>query len=129
MGDQLKQIMDIKGTPTPAELYAMNSQYDAGVSFGPPIEPRPWDTVLGHRVDTQVVEFVKCLLQYDPGARPQPLEAMAAMFFDEFRRSAAQLDPMHFAFSAGELVGCPPHVRERLLPFRQPAPQGMLSDR
>lgn len=124
--DQLKQIIDIKGTPTPVELYAMSPQYDAGVGFGPPIEARSWETVLGHRVAPEVVELVGRLLQYDPAARPQPLEAMASMFFDELRRGAAQLDPSLFAFSAGEMVGCPPTVRERLIPFGQTGLPGML---
>merc|ERR1711871_1572724 len=40
--DQLLQIMEICGTPSPQDLYAMNPMFDAEVAFVPRVEAVPW---------------------------------------------------------------------------------------
>merc|ERR1719198_1632558 len=64
--DQLMCIAEICGTPTPAELYAMNRLYDAAVGFGERVEPVPWYQVLGHRAPSEAAHLVGRLLRYDP---------------------------------------------------------------
>merc|ERR1712176_1341237 len=44
--DQFGHIMQVLGTPTPADIHAMNPQYDASVCFEQRVKPLPWDIVL-----------------------------------------------------------------------------------
>lgn len=122
--DQLSCIAEICGTPTPAELHAMNKFYDAAVGFGPRVEPVPWYQVLGPRAPPEAAALVQRLLQYDPSKRPMPLMAMAWEFFDTLRRDAANHDPSLFQFLPEELDGLPLNIRERLLAVAAGHPGG-----
>mmetsp|Transcript_47663 Transcript_47663/g.138846 ORF Transcript_47663/g.138846 Transcript_47663/m.138846 type:complete len:435 (-) Transcript_47663:89-1393(-) len=126
--DQLAQIVEIRGTPTEGELYAMNPKYDASVGFRDRVEPLPWERVLRRKVEPEAVELLGRLLQYDPGARPKPLEAMACHFFDRLRQMAAQLDPALFDLRPEELAACEqPALRSRLTAAANAAKQLKLA--
>jgi len=115
--DQLHKIMEVLGSPTPQELYAMNPQYDAAVDFGSThIEALPWEKVLGRPVDAEAIALLGQLLKYDPSARVLPLHAMASSLFDELRRAHMwQRNSGLLSLTEEELAVCPPGVRERLL--------------
>eukprot|EP00933_Yihiella_yeosuensis_P042868 TRINITY_DN37532_c0_g1_i1.p1 TRINITY_DN37532_c0_g1~~TRINITY_DN37532_c0_g1_i1.p1 ORF type:complete len:441 (-),score=57.37 TRINITY_DN37532_c0_g1_i1:72-1223(-) len=117
--DQLQQICEILGTPTPSELHGMNRLFDAAVHFGPPIEALSWDKVLGGRGNLEVQALLRDILQFDPNSRPAAMDSLAAQLFDELRQQAHMLDPRLFNFSNEELASCSPGLGARLLPWRQ----------
>eukprot|EP00450_Noctiluca_scintillans_P026068 CAMPEP_0194513032 /NCGR_PEP_ID=MMETSP0253-20130528/45211_1 /TAXON_ID=2966 /ORGANISM="Noctiluca scintillans" /LENGTH=307 /DNA_ID=CAMNT_0039356547 /DNA_START=60 /DNA_END=980 /DNA_ORIENTATION=- len=84
--DQLQQIMEVLGTPTPEELFAMNPDYLT--TFEPPIAPLEWGQVFGYWVPPDAQALVAALLQFSPVARLRPLAAMSLPFFEELRREA-----------------------------------------
>lgn len=114
---QLSVIMEILGTPTPRELYAMNPQFEPSVGFGAPIEALPWTKVVGRHIAPDVQDLLSSLLRYEPASRLQPMAAMALQFFDELRQNAPQLDPALFTFSQEEFAdsSCGPAVRDKLI--------------
>lgn len=121
--DQLGQILEVLGTPSPAELHAMNPSYDAEVCFEPRVRPLPMEVVLGlgqGSVTPEAAELAAALLRFDPSARPQPMPALAAAFFDLMRRESAGSPPGAalpglIALAPAEITGCPVTMRDRLL--------------
>ncbi|CAE7684388.1 gsk-3 [Symbiodinium pilosum] len=83
--DQLFRIIEIMGTPTAQQLYAMNPYYDAGAIFTQ-VPALKWSKVLRERWTAEAEEILGHMLQFDPRKRPRPMEAMAAQFFGELRR-------------------------------------------
>lgn len=81
--DQIVEIIKILGTPTRAEIVAMNPNY-AEHRF-PQISPIPWEKVFKPGTDPEAISFVSSLLQYDPKDRPNPLVALSNKYFDEIR--------------------------------------------
>mmetsp|Transcript_54204 Transcript_54204/g.117140 ORF Transcript_54204/g.117140 Transcript_54204/m.117140 type:complete len:379 (+) Transcript_54204:123-1259(+) len=79
--DQLVQICEVLGTPSPQDFQAMNPNYNpsAAVGFSPQVEPLPWEAVLGNHVPAKLVELVSKLLQFNPDARPRPPQAMSML--------------------------------------------------
>jgi serine/threonine protein kinase len=116
--NQFMHIIEILGTPTPAELYAMNPMYDAAVGFGLKIEPVPWNVVVGS-APPDAVALIGRLLRYEPAKRALPMDAMASDFFNALRTDATQLGHFLFNFSSEELENLSPSVRERLLNVRR----------
>eukprot|EP00747_Dinoflagellata_sp_TGD_P203926 gnl/TRDRNA2_/TRDRNA2_77565_c0_seq2.p1 gnl/TRDRNA2_/TRDRNA2_77565_c0~~gnl/TRDRNA2_/TRDRNA2_77565_c0_seq2.p1 ORF type:complete len:270 (-),score=46.78 gnl/TRDRNA2_/TRDRNA2_77565_c0_seq2:108-917(-) len=117
--DQLAQIMEVLGTPSPADLCAMNPEFDATQDrFGTPVSAQSWELVLGRHVPAEATDFVALLLQYDPQARPYPLEALALSFFDVLRQDVAmrRKDPGLCTFSEEELRTLPVSLQEKLVP-------------
>ena len=102
------------GTPTRAEIAAMNPNY-TDFKF-PQIRAHPWAKVFSRRLPADAVEFVASLLRYDPRARSTPLAAMAHPFFDELRDPATRLPgsggplPPLSNWLPGELDGAPDDV-------------------
>ena len=112
--DQLVEIIKVLGTPTRAEIAAMNPNY-TDFKF-PQIRAHPWAKVFSRRLPADAVEFVASLLRYDPRARSTPLAAMAHPFFDELRDPATRLPgsggplPPLSNWLPGELDGAPDDV-------------------
>lgn len=85
--DQLQQIVEILGSPSPAEISAMNPEYGPSVAFEP-IGPLPWDKVFDHWVPPCAQALVGRILRYDPIVRPKAETTMGFSFFDCLRREA-----------------------------------------
>jgi len=114
--DQLLCIVEVLGSPSPAELHALNPMYDAAVCFQPRVEPLSWPRVLGTRTPVEVVELTGQLLRYEPRKRPEPMEAMASVFFDRLNQNHFNWqDPTFLMLTAEEIQGCHPSIKDRLL--------------
>lgn len=88
--DQLVEIIKVLGTPSKAEIEAMNSNY-TDFKF-PHIKPVPWSKVFHPQTDADAVDLVSRLLVYEPQKRVRPMEALAHPFFDELRRTVDESD-------------------------------------
>jgi len=87
--DQLIEIIKILGTPTQAQVKAMNPNH---TSFKfPEIKKHPWQKVFRSKAPPEAVDLVSKFLCYDPASRLKPLEAMAHPFFDDLRVRDARL--------------------------------------
>merc|ERR1719453_399562 len=104
------------GTPTPAELYAMNPKYDASSGFGAHVEALQWEAVLGNATPGDVRHLVASLLQYNPARRPKPLEVIASTFFDDLRVQASRRQGLnHLLLSPQEVAGCSLQAQQKLM--------------
>ncbi|CAE7463561.1 gskA [Symbiodinium natans] len=115
--DQLYKIIEIMGTPTAQQLYAMNPFYDAGAVFMQ-VPPLKWSKVLRDRWSAEAEEILGAMLQFDPRKRPRPMEAMAAQFFGELRRRPKSVAADLFNFTEQERASCPPEIFKNLMPQR-----------
>mmetsp|Transcript_49011 Transcript_49011/g.131554 ORF Transcript_49011/g.131554 Transcript_49011/m.131554 type:complete len:438 (-) Transcript_49011:233-1546(-) len=116
--DQLGQIVDILGTPTLQELYAMNPNYDRDVVFIQRIEPVPLEKVLRRKAGIETIELLGRLLQYDPTLRVRPVDGMAAALFEPLWQAAPQQRPELFDLSWEELAGCAEAASAEILAAR-----------
>eukprot|EP00929_Paragymnodinium_shiwhaense_P068785 TRINITY_DN34661_c0_g1_i1.p1 TRINITY_DN34661_c0_g1~~TRINITY_DN34661_c0_g1_i1.p1 ORF type:complete len:424 (-),score=46.77 TRINITY_DN34661_c0_g1_i1:133-1404(-) len=113
--DQLCKIMEILGTPTAADIHAMNPEYDASVLFREHVEAVPWIDVLGTGAPPDVRDLVKSLLQFNPAKRPRPLQVMASPVHDEVRQMAKKKGYLqHLLLTPQEVAGCPYSMQQRL---------------
>lgn len=88
--DQLVEIIKVLGTPSRQEIRAMNQNYTE-FRF-PQIKPCPWEKIFKMHSNTPTaIDLISKLLQYLPGKRIKPMEALAHPFFDELRKSDATL--------------------------------------
>mmetsp|Transcript_2729 Transcript_2729/g.6608 ORF Transcript_2729/g.6608 Transcript_2729/m.6608 type:complete len:449 (-) Transcript_2729:83-1429(-) len=104
--DQLVEIIKVLGTPTRAQILAMNQHYTE-YKF-PQIKPHPWQKVFRSLAPPEAIDLLSKLLQYDPTVRFTPLEACAHPFFDELRDPEMRLPngrplPPLFNFTPAEL--------------------------
>jgi serine/threonine protein kinase len=81
--DQLVEIIKVLGTPTKAELYAMNRNYTE-FKF-PQVKQYPWAKVFRSKTPPEAIDLLSKLLCYTPEDRLKPLAACAHPFFDELR--------------------------------------------
>jgi serine/threonine protein kinase len=81
--DQLVEIIKVLGTPTKAELYAMNRNYTE-FKF-PQVKQYPWAKVFRSKTPPEAIDLLSKMLCYTPDTRLKPLEACAHPFFDELR--------------------------------------------
>ena len=81
--DQLVEIIKVLGTPSKAELYAMNRNYTE-FKF-PQVKQYPWAKVFRSKTPDEAIDLLSKMLCYTPATRLQPLEACAHPFFDELR--------------------------------------------
>ena len=52
----------------------------------PLVKATPWNRIFRSKSTTpEFIDFISLLLQYDPKARPDPLEILGHPFFDELR--------------------------------------------
>jgi len=117
--DQLVEIIKVLGTPTREEIKCMNPNYSE-FKF-PHIKAHPWHKIFHKRMPPEAVDLVSRLLQYSPTLRCTALEACAHPFFDALRVPNACLPnerplPPLFNFTAQELAGASPELRQRLIP-------------
>lgn len=104
--DQLVEIIKVLGTPTRDQIHEMNPDY-RDFRF-PQIRPHLWSKVFRPRVPQDAIQLVSQLLDYTPGKRLKPLEAMMHSFFDELRLEETKLPndrplPPLFNFTPYEL--------------------------
>lgn len=117
--DQLVEIIKVLGTPTREQLTAMNPTYTE-FKF-PQIKPVRWERVFKNRPSPDAIDMLTRLLQYEPGARIRPIEALCQPFFDELRDQSTRLPNLRplqniFNFTEDELAQCTPEMRGRLVP-------------
>ena len=115
--DQLVEIIKVLGTPTRAEIGAMNPSY-TDFKF-PAIRAHPWAKVFSKRMPPDGVDLVARLLVYDPAARLSALDALAHPFFDELRAPGTVLPsgaplPALSDWRPGELDSASPEARRIL---------------
>lgn len=87
--DQLIEIIKILGTPTRAEITAMNP-FHTSFRF-PQIKAHPWNKVFRNKAPPEAVDLVSQYLRYEPLSRIDPFDSLAHPFFDELRDSNARL--------------------------------------
>jgi len=116
--DQLVAIMRVLGTPSQAEIHAMNPEY---TDFKlPMVTAVSWHQVFtANRVDPDAIDLVSQLLRYDPNERCTTYAALAHPFFDELRivykDGSVDKGPTLFNFSAAEKEAAGEYL-ERILP-------------
>lgn len=86
--DQLVEIIKIMGTPTRAQVSAMNPKYEGGEL--PQVQARSWASII-RNAPAEGLDFISSVLAYDPRQRPSALEALAHPFFDELRHPDCRL--------------------------------------
>lgn len=87
--DQLVEIMKVLGTPSKAEVTALNSTYTQ-FEF-PNIKPLMWAKVFSSCGSPELVDFFKTTLVYHPEKRPSGLECCAHPLFDDLRHPNTRL--------------------------------------
>lgn len=118
--DQLIRIIKIMGTPTPAELLAMNPSY-AEYAL-PPTKSVPWSSIFSCREDPQATDLVSRFLQFNPKLRLRPIDALSHPFFDELRLKDVKLpdtsmSPPHlFDFVTDEVEAFSCSTKSLLIP-------------
>jgi glycogen synthase kinase 3 beta len=117
--DQLVEIIKVMGTPTHAQINAMNPQYEG--SDLPQVQARSWASVI-RNAPAEGLDFISSVLSYDPRQRPSALEALAHPFFDELRRPECRLPngerlPPLFNWSAEERAQMSEGLRAHLTPL------------
>lgn len=113
--DQLSEIIQVLGTPTPGDLKAMNPGYPY-YEFTPQISPHPWETVLRGWAKQEFHELIGELLRFNPQARLPPLQALLHNYFDALRHNQDESRRKLFDFTPQELLWLSPRERERLIP-------------
>lgn len=116
--DQLVEIIKVLGTPSKAEIMAMNRNYTE-FKF-PQIRPHPWSKVFRARTMPDAIDLVSKMLQYSPTQRLKPMEGLAHPFFDELRSPTCVMPngkplPPLFDFSEHEFKAAGP-LAEKILP-------------
>jgi serine/threonine protein kinase len=117
--DQLVEIIKVLGTPSKAEIMAMNRNYTE-FKF-PQIKPHPWHRVFRTRTTPDAaIDLVSKMLQYSPTERLKPMEGLTHEYFDELRSSACRLPngkplPPLFNFSEHEFH-CAGALAAKILP-------------
>lgn len=117
--DQLVEIIKVLGTPTQAQIQAMNPNYTE-FRF-PQVRQHPWNRVFRSRTPADAIDFIATLLVYPPDERPKAMEALLHPFFDELREEGCVLPnggplPELFNFTTEEINAVPPEVIARLTP-------------
>nr|UXY87975.1 glycogen synthesis kinase-like kinase [Cryptomonas curvata] len=88
--DQLVEIIKVLGTPTKAQVRAMNNEY---LEFQfPKLAAHPWENVFhGKSLSLEAVDLISKMLDYLPFRRIRSIEAISHHFFDELRKVGAKL--------------------------------------
>lgn len=80
--DQLVEIIKVLGTPTDAQIKAMNQNYTE-FKF-PEIQRHPWEDIFP-KLDDNLLDILSKMLEYVPTKRIDPLTALSHPYFDELR--------------------------------------------
>lgn len=123
--NQLNEIIHVIGTPTAADLQAMNPAYPR-YEFQPAIEPLPWTSVFDQdvqRIPSNVHDLVGSLLKYSPSQRICPLSALLHPTFDQLRAKDHPAAKNLFNFRKDELWHASEADKKKLIPswYRPPA--------
>jgi glycogen synthase kinase 3 beta len=76
----LVEIMKLLGTPTDADLQAMNAPCVA--EDLPKLKPFPWDRIFSAGTPPEAIDLAQRLLRYDPKLRLDAVAILAHPFFD-----------------------------------------------
>jgi len=103
--DQMFQIINLLGTPSPTEIKAMSPNYSQ--MRLPDIAPTPLSTKLA-RSPKAAIDLLSKILRYDPTQRLDPFGCLAHPYFDELRQTGFTLPnntrlPDLFNFTESEL--------------------------
>ena len=110
------EIIKVLGTPSKAELYAMNRNYTE-FKF-PQVKQYPWAKVFRSKTPDEAIDLLSKMLCYTPATRLQPLEACAHPFFDELRGARPPLPVGSYTARGAPLTLCR-CARRPELPHRQ----------
>lgn len=113
--DQLVQIVKVLGTPSFADLQAMNPNYPK-YEFTPPVPAHPWDVVCKGFAPPDATDLLDQLLRYSPASRIAPLHALLHRFFDGLRVDSRGEHRSLFEFLPEELVWCTQQQKDKLIP-------------
>mmetsp|Transcript_8590 Transcript_8590/g.16864 ORF Transcript_8590/g.16864 Transcript_8590/m.16864 type:complete len:377 (+) Transcript_8590:526-1656(+) len=116
--DQLVEIIKIMGTPTRAQVNAMNPKYEGWEL--PQVQARSWSSII-RNAPADALDFISSVLTYDPRQRPSALEALAHPFFDELRNPECRLPngeklPPLFNWTSEERAQMSEQLRAHLTP-------------
>jgi len=119
--DQCVEMMKVLGTPSNAELRAMNPNYPKGYNFSINMPKLSWETVLskkGEKICTEdACDLVDQLVRYDPADRLPPMCCLMHRYFDSLReKELNNMTTPLFDFLPNELVFCISSEREKLVP-------------
>mmetsp|Transcript_43614 Transcript_43614/g.68289 ORF Transcript_43614/g.68289 Transcript_43614/m.68289 type:complete len:355 (-) Transcript_43614:168-1232(-) len=88
--DQLVEIIKVLGTPTKAQVRAMNNEYFE-FQF-PKLASHPWENVFhGKNLNVEAVDLMELMLDYLPSRRIKAIKAIGHNFFNELRKTGARL--------------------------------------
>jgi serine/threonine protein kinase len=116
--NQLVEIIKVLGTPTSAELQAMNPHYPE-YKFTPEIPKIPWEQMFPRLAkDRLTMDMVNSLLRYDPSSRLTPMQGLLHEYFETPLRTekSKNFGPPLFNFHEDELWLVTPEERKRLIP-------------
>lgn len=113
--DQLVEIIKVLGTPSPAELRAMNPNYPE-YQFTPKVNAHPWDEVLRNWPPREASDLISRLVTYNPAVRLAPLCALRHHYFDKLRAQEKEEHRALFTFMEDELLWCTEKERDKLTP-------------
>jgi len=116
--DQLAQIMNILGTPTRADMSAMNADYDD--LRLPEVARKPWSDVFPREVPADAQSLLNGLLRFQPAQRITAFQALANDFFDSLRDPESRLPsdqrlPQLFEWTAQEINNMPAAVKQKVV--------------
>jgi len=126
--DQIAQIINILGTPSPEEMLAMNPDYTDLVL--PDLPKREWSRIFHRGVQTDAFALIDGLLRYSPLRRITAFQAMTEEFFAPLRDTNLKLPggeplPDLFDWTDDEVRAMPREVRDELVygrPRSRPRP-------
>ncbi|KAF4658007.1 Glycogen synthase kinase-3 beta [Perkinsus chesapeaki] len=98
--DQLVEVIKVLGTPTKEQLLAMNPNYTE-FKF-PQIKAHAWQKVFRSKTAPDAIDFIGCLLRYDPALRTGATQSLTHIFFDELRLKSTTLPAGTFSREAPE---------------------------
>ncbi|AAK39667.1 putative protein kinase (nucleomorph) [Guillardia theta] len=104
--DQLVEIIKVLGTPTKAQVRAMNNDY---LEFQfPRLSSHPWENVFhGKHLEPEAIDLIHKMLDYLPSRRITAIKAISHPFFKQLKIKGAKLPnsknlPLLFDFSKKE---------------------------
>lgn len=114
--NQLVEIMKVLGTPTAADLKAMNPHFP-DYKFSPEMPPLKWNEMFP-KGEKLALEMVGSLLRYNPSSRLTPMQGLLHAYFDTPLRTgkSRNFGPPLFNFREDELWLLLPEERKKLIP-------------
>ena len=88
--NQLLEIMRVLGTPTPADVAAMNRAYPAGAAL-PSLRRTPWSRVFRVSPEPHALALLTSVLVYAPQQRPSAAQLLAHPWFADLPGRAVKL--------------------------------------